>query len=303
MKRIAVSVLAIMISLCMFGCSEASNQNGSTESQESGSQSNVSLTKKENYNGVTLDIDPTWKVDLNSQFPSITPSFDSKITFNTFVNGETENFANMDEYVLSTPSDYSLDKEWVIDGGTTVSAYTTKVNSGSLYTVVIGNNSNSGTGFSIFFNRGDKGEESTLNDSVLAKLYATIEFDYTHAKDDSVGVDIEKFQNESSNDTETTAPSPSVSQQNALKKASSYLSHTAFSYTGLIEQLEYEKFSTEDATYAADNCGADWDIQAEKKAESYLSHTAFSYDGLVEQLEYEGFTHEQAVHGADSTGL
>lgn len=303
MKKIAVSVLAIMISLCMFGCSEASSQNGSIESQKSDSQNNVSLTKKVNYNGVTLDIDQAWKSDLNSQFPSITPSSDSKITFNTFVNGETESFANMDEYVLSTPSNYSLDKEWTIDGGTTVSAHTTKVNSGSLYTVVIGFNPNSGTGFSIFFNRGDKGEKSTLNDSVLAKLYATIEFDSTRAKDDSVGVDIGKFQNESSSDTEATAPSPSISQQNALKKAKDYLDYTAFSYTGLIEQLEYEKFSTEDATYGADNCGADWNEQAAKKAADYLDYTSFSRDGLIEQLEYEGFTAEQATYGVDSVGL
>jgi hypothetical protein len=98
-------------------------------------------------------------------------------------------------------------------------------------------------------------------------------------------------------------PSVSISQKNALKKAKSYLSHQAFSYTGLIEQLEYEGYSNEDATYGADNCEADWYEQAEKKAASYLSHQAFSRNGLIEQLEYEGFTPEQATHGADSVGL
>lgn len=38
-----------------------------------------------------------------------------------------------------------------------------------------------------------------------------------------------------------------------------------FSYTGLIEQLEYEQYSHDDAVYAADNCGADWNEQAAKK--------------------------------------
>lgn len=48
-----------------------------------------------------------------------------------------------------------------------------------------------------------------------------------------------------------------LSQQNAIKKAESYLKYSGFSYSGLIKQLEFEKFSLEDATYAADNCGAD----------------------------------------------
>ena len=88
-------------------------------------------------------------------------------------------------------------------------------------------------------------------------------------------------------------------QRNALKSAESYLRSSAFSYTGLIEQLEYEGFSNEDATYAADHCGADWKEQAVKCAESYLKYSSFSKSGLIDQLEFEGFTHEQAEYGAD----
>ena len=62
-------------------------------------------------------------------------------------------------------------------------------------------------------------------------------------------------------------------------------------------------FSTEDATFAVDNCGADWMEQADKKAESYLKLQSFSHDGLVDQLEFEGFTAEQAEHGVASQGL
>ena len=113
-----------------------------------------------------------------------------------------------------------------------------------------------------------------------------------------------------STSTQATKPTSSVqksetsltmtsSQKNAVKKAESYLKYSAFSYTGLIEQLEYEGYSNDDATYAALNCGADWKEQAAKKAEEYLKYSAFSKSGLIEQLEYEGFTHEQAVYGAD----
>lgn len=93
-----------------------------------------------------------------------------------------------------------------------------------------------------------------------------------------------------------------IGKINALKKAQQYLKITAFSYKGLIEQLEYEKFTHEESVYAADNCGADWNEQAAKKAEKYLNLTSFSKEGLIEQLEYDGFTYEQAVYGAQSCG-
>ncbi|WP_303203898.1 Ltp family lipoprotein [Raoultibacter timonensis] len=96
---------------------------------------------------------------------------------------------------------------------------------------------------------------------------------------------------------------PTKSQSNAVKKAKDYLSFMAFSYDGLIDQLEYEKFSYDDAVYGVDNCGADWNEQAAKKAEEYLDFMSFSRDGLIEQLQYEGFTYDQAAYGVDSVGL
>lgn len=94
----------------------------------------------------------------------------------------------------------------------------------------------------------------------------------------------------------------SLAQKNALSKADDYLSFTAFSYSGLIDQLEYEGFSTEDATYAADNCGADWNEQAAKKAQDYLDYSSFSRQGLIDQLLFEGFTQEQAEYGVTAVG-
>ena len=88
----------------------------------------------------------------------------------------------------------------------------------------------------------------------------------------------------------------------AVQKAKDYLAYTAFSYSGLIEQLEFEGYSTENATYGADNCGADWYEQAAKKAADYLDYTSFSRAGLISQLEFEGFTHDQAVYGAEQNG-
>jgi len=75
-----------------------------------------------------------------------------------------------------------------------------------------------------------------------------------------------------------------------------------FSREGLIEQLEFEQYSHEDAVYAADHCGADWYEQAAKSAKSYLDIMSFSRDGLIDQLEFEGYTHDQAVYGAQANG-
>ena len=100
-----------------------------------------------------------------------------------------------------------------------------------------------------------------------------------------------------------TTLSETVSQKNAVKKAKSYLSYSAFSYGGLVAQLEYEQFSHADAVYGADNSGANWNEQAAKKAKSYMEYSAFSRSGLIDQLKYEKFTQEQAEYGASAVGL
>ena len=99
------------------------------------------------------------------------------------------------------------------------------------------------------------------------------------------------------------AAAGTVSQQNAVRSAGDYLEYTAFSRTGLIEQLEYEGFSNEDAVWGVDGVTVDWNEQAAKSAKDYLEYTSFSRSGLVEQLVYEGFTPAQAEYGVSKTGL
>lgn len=95
---------------------------------------------------------------------------------------------------------------------------------------------------------------------------------------------------------------PTMGESNALRSAESYLAFTSFSYTGLIGQLEFEGYTHEEAVYAADHCGADWNEQAAESAKTYLDFMSFSKEGLIEQLEYDGFTHEQAVYGVEANG-
>lgn len=110
-------------------------------------------------------------------------------------------------------------------------------------------------------------------------------------------VSLEEEQTES-----TVEDEPTMGERNALGSAKDYLQLMPFSYTGLIEQLEFEGYTHEEAVYATDHCGADWNEQAAKSAKIYLDMMSFSKSGLIEQLEFEGFTHEQAVYGVEANG-
>lgn len=101
---------------------------------------------------------------------------------------------------------------------------------------------------------------------------------------------------------EPAGPVETIGQSNAVDKANSYLDFSAFSRTGLIDQLEFEGFSTADATYAVDAITVDWNEQAAKKAESYLEFSSFSKSGLYDQLIFEGFTSSQANYGVKAVG-
>lgn len=95
---------------------------------------------------------------------------------------------------------------------------------------------------------------------------------------------------------------PTLGEENALRQAYNYLDFTAFSKSGLIEQLKFEGYSSSEAEYAVENCGADWNEQAAIKAQEYLNYSAFSRSGLIDQLVFEGFTYSQAEYGVKSVG-
>ena len=117
----------------------------------------------------------------------------------------------------------------------------------------------------------------------------------------------------------TTAPTAKASpspagpvltnqQQNARRSAQQYLSFTAFSRQGLIDQLSSsagDQYSVQDATIAVDSLNVDWNAQAVKAAKDYLKLTAFSCQGLIDQLDSpygSQFTVAQATYGAQQAG-
>lgn len=106
-------------------------------------------------------------------------------------------------------------------------------------------------------------------------------------------------------EAEAATQTPSLRRDDkdaALEDAYGYLRlDVPLSYEGLIDQLVYEGYSESTATYAADNCGADWYAQAVKAAQftKDLHGSDLDYDTLVYFLEIDGFTGDQAVYGAD----
>lgn len=119
---------------------------------------------------------------------------------------------------------------------------------------------------------------------------------------------------------QSTAPAPSTPnakstpqaltgpQKNAVRSAQSYLSISAFSRDGLIEQLSSQAgngFNVNDATKAVDSLNVDWNQEAVKSAKQYLQMMGFSCNGLVQQLSSRAgakFTQQQATFGAQRAG-
>ncbi len=113
------------------------------------------------------------------------------------------------------------------------------------------------------------------------------------------------YQDAQTNNVDSSA---TVSQKQALTAAKQYLDMMGFSYQGLIDQLSSpygSGFSVEDATWAVNNCGADWNQEALQAAKSYLDMKGFSYQGLIDQLSSDygdKFTVDQATYAADNCG-
>lgn len=107
-----------------------------------------------------------------------------------------------------------------------------------------------------------------------------------------------------SSDSDTTQNAAATeNQQKALDKANEYIDTLALSHDGLIKQLEYDGYATDVATYAADNCSANWNKEAKEMAEQYMESTSYTYKSMVQQLEADGFTKDQAKFGAKAAGL
>jgi hypothetical protein len=119
--------------------------------------------------------------------------------------------------------------------------------------------------------------------------------------------------------TTTTAPAPTTTtappkpqltqqQQSALTAAKQYLSTSAFSQQGLIDQLDSSAgtgYSVTDATVAVNSLNVNWTQEAVKSAKQYMQQSPFSCQDLITQLDSSAgtqYTAAQATYGAHQAG-
>lgn len=306
-KRMLIAMMAFALAiLCaLFGCSSSSTQksSGSASAASATASSQYTVNTTKNFCGITYDANTQWKyVKLVDTLYGDAYYVDAKENmFQFLVYGD--NVCADDESLgsgcglvegLSCDNSSAQDRDGVaFRSGTVKNKH-----------VLVGYDEETGMGCVVMLIVKD--DEISDDLSKLRDLvFESIKFDpKIAAASYKPTTTSQSSQSSSSAAAETTQTNtPTVSQSNALKMAKQYLGTMPFSHDGLIEQLKYEGFSDEDAAYGVDNCGADWNKQAEKMAKQYLDTMAFSHDGLVEQLIYEGFTPEQAEHGVSSTGL
>ena len=125
----------------------------------------------------------------------------------------------------------------------------------------------------------------------------------TYMYGDNNNITYETPDSDSGSQSGSQTAAATENQQKALDKANEYVDTLPLSREGLIKQLEYDGYTTDVATYAADNCSANWNKEAKEMAEQYMDSTTYTYKDMVQQLETEGFTKDQAKFGAKAVGL
>lgn len=106
----------------------------------------------------------------------------------------------------------------------------------------------------------------------------------------------------------TTVPQPvdvSVPEQTlgraaAIEAARAYLLARTMSRIRLLEQLDFDGFSSADSEYAIAILNPDWNEEALQSAAGHILVGAFSRIALLYQLDFEGFTVAQAEYGIDT---
>ncbi len=282
----------VIVGLLLTGCSSAETVSFTPLPTSDTTENMPALNQKVEVEGLSFYVNDTWK---HQEKDGIHYYFMDSNHFMVF---------NVSEYTYLLTEDLAKDFMESTDGFTLSNVET-------VYYPAIGN---------VYFGQGMMEVNGDLRFTDIVqfvqddqdKLYV---FMYADEQEDHLNFLKEFFSHMTIVKQKESTPTPEVTtevekeeetmtmgQKNALSSANSYLRYSNFSYNGLIEQLEFEGYTHEDAVYAVDHCGADWNAQALGSAKSYLRYSAFSYSGLVEQLEYEQYTHEQAVYGVENSG-
>lgn len=288
-KRTVTLIASLSLAAALFGCSSQLSKQETEALDKTASISSMHFKypgswKSENIDASGLRVTSPNK-DASVAVNYCYGAYENERSNQEFIDGITNNPENIRDYSVNGYSGKKFNCKVDVDGATY---------DAQCVFVVVGND------IAAMYAVYDSSKHANTIDDMLASVQIKESEQKTEQKDASQK---EKAREEKKEEPIPSTPSESVSQKNALESAKNYLDIMPFSYDGLIDQLVHDKFSKEDATYAADKCGANWDMQAEKAAASYLDIMPFSRDGLIEQLIHDGFTESQAAHGADSVGL
>jgi hypothetical protein len=99
-----------------------------------------------------------------------------------------------------------------------------------------------------------------------------------------------------------SAGAATVRDRQALSKAKSDLRAEPYSLEGLVVQLNFGGYTMAEATYGAENSGANWNHEALVAAKENLATKAYSMKGLIERLKIAKFTAVQASYGVANSG-
>ncbi len=96
---------------------------------------------------------------------------------------------------------------------------------------------------------------------------------------------------------------PAESQRFALERARELNSYEIYSATGLEFALINEGVSREDARWAVDNLGEDWNENALEAIHELNQFTMNSRAGMLRDLKQGGFTQEEAQYAVDHAAI
>ncbi len=97
--------------------------------------------------------------------------------------------------------------------------------------------------------------EDAINDFSYYEEFDANDYDYNDADDYNYDYNLEEEATQETTSASSSDSSLTLEQQNAIRSVESYLSFTSFSRTGLIDQLEYEGFTAEQAEYGVTAVG------------------------------------------------
>ena len=139
---------------------------------------------------------------------------------------------------------------------------------------------------------------TTPEDDLMANVHPTLPS--ADGEELDGGVPTESPPTTATPPVDVSIPRATPGRAAAIEAARAYLSSRTMSRIRLLEQLDFDGYSSADSEYAIATLNPDWNEEAYQAAGGHIFAGAFSRIALLYQLDYEGFTVAQAEYGIDT---